>query len=147
MDNDIIIRDIENTDFHDYLTIMKEFHGYDYQISYDKFIEELNFFRVNNNCYILVIYSKNDNKIIGAGSIYKLIKLHNNPIGQIEDVIITEKYRGYGYGKLIINKLTDIGFSKMNCYKVILNCLEKNIPFYKKCNFVITGTQLKFNKI
>ncbi len=145
MDNNIIIRYIENTDFQDYLNLMKEFHGYDYNISYDKFVEQLNNFKDNDYCSILIIFSNKDNRIIGAGSIYKLIKLHNNPIGQIEDIIITEKYRGNGFGKLIIDKLADIGLNKLNCYKVILNCLEKNIKFYEKCDFVVAGVEMKLN--
>ena len=33
-------------------------------------------------------FENKENKLIGAGTIFKLEKLHNNSIGQIEDVII-----------------------------------------------------------
>ena len=104
MSSNIVIRNIESQDYSDYLSLMKEFHGYDYNISYELFSEVLTSFNQYNFCNIYVLYEKTINKIIGAGSIYKLIKLHNNPVGQIEDVIISEKHRGYGYGKMIIDK-------------------------------------------
>ena len=126
---------------------MKEFHGYNYEISYNDFCKQLLILIENNFCNILVIYSNKENKIIGAGSIYKLIKLHNNAVGQIEDIIITEKYRGYGYGKILTKKLCEIGLTNFKCYKIILNCLEKNIEFYEKCNFINVGFEMKYNNI
>ena len=120
MFNNIFIRNIEPDDYIEYLTLMREFHGYNYEISYDNFYKQLKSMIDNEFCNILVIYSSIERKLIGAGSIYKLVKLHNNSVGQIEDIIITEKYRGYGYGKLLIEKLCHIGLNKFNCYKIIL---------------------------
>jgi glucosamine-phosphate N-acetyltransferase len=95
---------------------------------------------------IFVIFTKDEKKMIGAGTIFKLEKLHNNPIGQIEDVIITETYRSSGLGKLIIQKLINVGLDEFRCYKIILNCLDKNIDFYKKCNFITTGVQMRLQR-
>jgi RimJ/RimL family protein N-acetyltransferase len=144
INNDLILRDIETTDFQDYLHIMYQFTNYNYNIKNEEFINTLNNFRENNLCNIIVIFSTKQNKIIGAGSIYKIIKLHNNPIGQIEDVFIDETYRTLGYGKLIIHNLVQIGISKFNCYKIILNCLKKNEDFYKKCNFENVGYEMRY---
>lgn len=146
MKSNIVIRNLESQDYTDYLSLMREFHGYHYNISQESFTELLNLFNSNNYCNTYVIYENTINKIIGAGSIYKLIKLHNNPVGQIEDVIISDKYRGLGYGKIIINKLCDLGINKFGCYKIILNCLDKNIIFYEKCDFIIAGNEMKFHK-
>ena len=85
------------------------------------------------------------NKIIGAGTIFKLIKLHNNPVGQIEDVIITESYRKKKLGKLLIKELVRIAINEFKCYKVILNCLDKNIGFYLKCGFKVVGAEMRIN--
>jgi glucosamine-phosphate N-acetyltransferase len=145
--SDIVIRSIEKNDYSEYLSLMREFHGYNYEISNNDFCKQLLILIENNFCNILVIYSNKENKIIGAGSIYKLIKLHNNAVGQIEDIIITEKYRGHGYGKVLIEKLCEIGLNNFKCYKIILNCLEKNIKFYEKCEFIIAGVEMKYNII
>lgn len=146
INNDLVLREIQDDDFENYLSLMNEFTNYTYNSTNDDFIKNLIKLKTNNLCNILILFSQNENKIIGAGSIFNLIKLHNNSVGQIEDVIITKKYRGFGYGKLIINNLIQIGLTKFKCYKIILNCLEKNIEFYKKCDFIISGYEMKYNK-
>ena len=52
----------------------------------------------------IVIYSEIEKRIIGAGTIIIVHKIHNSRIGQIEDIIISEKYRKNGFGKQIIQK-------------------------------------------
>lgn len=144
MDN-FIIRELEENDFNNgYMDLLFEFTNYKYDMNKDKFNEYLQSMKDINK--ILIIYDKDCNKIIGAGTIFILNKLHNNPIGQIEDVIISEKYRGLGLGKLIIEKLINIGLNKFKCYKIILNCLDKNIDFYKKIGFDIVGVEMKYIK-
>ncbi len=142
---DIEIREIENDDYNiGYMELMFEFTNYKYNIDYNDFCRYIKKSKENKINKILVIYSKNEDKIIGAGTIFRIEKIHNNPIGQIEDVIITEKHRGKNYGKLIINKLIETGKEEMKCYKIILNCLEKNIGFYNKCGFGIAGVEMKY---
>lgn len=125
LNDDLILRNIEETDFQSYLELMYKFTNYKYNITNEEFKNTLNNFNKNNLCNIIVIFSKFENKIIGVGSIFKITKLHNNSVGQIEDVFIDEKYRRQGYGKIIINNLIQIGLTKFNCYKIILNCLKK----------------------
>jgi glucosamine-phosphate N-acetyltransferase len=139
----LIIRDIENEDYNKgYMDIMYEFTNYKHDLTHDDFINYLN--KNQHLIRILVIYSPEIDKIVGAGTIFKIDKLHNNPIGQIEDVIINNEYRGHGLGKILINKLVNIGLDDFKCYKIILNCLEKNIVFYKKCGFEFVGVEMKF---
>jgi glucosamine-phosphate N-acetyltransferase len=138
----LIFREIKSSDFTNYINLMFEFTDYKHNITQEQFNEQIN--NMINYCKIIVI--EYNNNIIGAGSIFKIQKLHNNSIGQIEDIIITNQYRKYGLGKHIIDKLVNIGFNDYNCYKITLNCLEKNIGFYEKCNFKISGIQFKFNK-
>jgi len=132
----------EEDHFNDYFDLMYEFSNYKKDVSYDYF---KNYIKQNDKIKIIII-NNNKNKIIGAGTIFKLEKLHNNPIGQIEDVIISEKYRGLGLGKKIIKELVKIGIEDFKCYKVILNCLDKNIGFYEKSSFEIAGVEMKYIK-
>ena len=55
-------------------------------------------------------------------------------MGHIEDIVTHTDYRGLNLGKLVIETLKYIG-KQVGCYKIILDCSEKNIPFYKKCGF------------
>jgi len=141
----LIIREIEYNDYKNgYLELMFEFTNYNHEIDEKQFKNYLDNTKLNNINKILIIYSNNEKKIIGAGTIFKLNKLHNNPIGQIEDVIISENYRGKGLGKLIIENLIKIGIEEFKCYKIILNCLDKNIDFYKKNGFEVAGVEMKY---
>ena len=144
---DLIIREIENQDYNNgYLDLMFEFTNYDHKINESEFNFNLEQMKYNKLSKILIISSTIYNKIIGAGTIFKLNKIHNNPVGQIEDVIISQKYRGLGLGKLIIEKLVKVGIEEFKCYKIILNCLDKNIDFYKKNGFEIVGMEMKYMK-
>lgn len=134
------IKEICNEDyFNGYFDLLYEFSNYTKSVSYEYFKD---YIKQKDKIKIIVIHN-DKNKIIGAGTIFKLEKLHNNPIGQIEDVIINENYRGFGLGKKIIKELVKIGIEDFKCYKIILNCLDKNIGFYEKCNFNIAGVQMR----
>ena len=145
--DNFFIREIEVDDYSDYMRLMFEFTGYKYDITVDKFQQQLAEFQTMNiaKTYVMGTSIDGKRKIIGAGTLFILWKLHNNPIGQIEDVIITSEYRGTGLGKWMIEKLVTVAQEKFKVYKVILNCIEKNIDFYHKCNFNITGVQMKFS--
>lgn len=141
MEKKYIIKDIEINDYYDgYIELMYEFTNYKKDINIDFFANY-----IKNKDKVRIIVIKINNKIIGAGSIFNIEKLHNNSIGLIEDVIITEKFRNKGLGKIILNKLIEIGKNEFKCYKIILNCLDNNIEFYKKCNFDIVGVEMKLN--
>jgi glucosamine-phosphate N-acetyltransferase len=141
MEKKYIIKDIEINDYYDgYFDLMYEFTNYRKEINIDFFTNY-----IKNKDKVRIVVLKINNKIIGAGSIFKIEKIHNNPIGQIEDVIITKNFRNNGFGKIIIDKLIEIGKNEFKCYKIILNCLDKNIDFYKKCNFDIVGVQMRLN--
>ena len=142
MEKEIIIKELDCDDnYEQYLELMYEFTNYKKDVTIEDFKNY-----VNQKTKLRIIILKNkENKIIGAGTIFNIEKLHNNSIGQIEDVIITEKYRNIGLGKTIINKLIEIGKTKFKCYKIVLNCLDKNIKFYEKCDFTISGVQMKYN--
>lgn len=142
-----VFTEISKDDYYNgYLEIMYEFSTFSgscvkKDISYEEFQKYID----KEHVKIMVIYDNVNNKnIIGAGTIFRLDKLHNYPVAQIEDVIITEEYRKYGLGKRLIEKLVDIGLHEFNCYKVILNCLDKNIGFYEKCHFYISGQQMRY---
>lgn len=144
IENNFIIREIDISDYDNgYLDVMIEFSKTKFDITREQFNDYLNQYK--NTVKIIVVLSKNDNKVIGAGSIFKLDKLHYNPVGQIEDVVIDEKWRKYGLGKKLIEELVEIGLNEFKCYKVILNCLDHNIGFYNKCNFNNTGNQMRYN--
>ena len=81
---------------------MYDFSNYKKDVSYEYF---KNYIKQKDKIKIIIIHN-NENKIIGAGSIFKLEKLHNNPIGQIEDVIIEHQLTDNFINLMKANNLT-----------------------------------------
>ena len=87
-----------------------------------------------------------NNNIIGMGTLlieHKLIhKL--GKVGHIEDIVISQEYRGVGLGKNLIKQLMYIAEHDFKSYKVILNCSDLNIPFYESCGLFRHQNQMTF---
>lgn len=54
--------------------------------------------------------------------------------GRIEDVVVSEDYRGLELGKLLVETMTLLG-KAVGCYKVSLECADKNVRFYEGLGF------------
>ncbi len=89
--------------------------------------------------YVLCVYQERQ-KLLGTATLLVQLNLHNNgmPYGHIENVVTDKNSRGKGIGQKMVDYLIKEA-KERNCYKVILNCEEKNISFYKKCGFQATG--------
>ncbi|KZT32707.1 acyl-CoA N-acyltransferase [Sistotremastrum suecicum HHB10207 ss-3] len=85
--------------------------------------------------YTIVILTLSD-EIIAVGSLFIERKFLRSLglVGHIEDIAVSEKVQGRKLGLRIIEALTGISES-VGCYKTILNCSDKNIPFYEKCGY------------
>ena len=124
------IREIKTTDYLEYKRIIS-------QLSKTKFNEEdfkIFFNLLNKNHKIFVIESCN--KLLGCGTILIEPKLIHNMsyVGHIEDIVIDNRYRNNSLGYKIISFLIEY-CSKVGCYKVILDCKEELVNFYKKNGF------------
>lgn len=138
------IRELLRDDYNlGYLDLVRQLSNYDSKISYSDFCKYL---ELNPNYKIFVIVDMSYNKLIACGSFFILNKVHTNPIGQIEDVVVDESYRGLGYGKVMIDYLVKYGREKTSCYKIVLNCNPNNLEFYYKCGFKDVGVQCKYIK-
>ena len=74
--------------------------------------------------------------IVGSVTIFIETKIIHNfgKVAHVEDVIVDNTCRGKGLGKMLVQKCIDYA-QKHDCYKIILNCSDENIPFYEKCGF------------
>lgn len=109
----------------------------------DQFCSQLDLMN-RNNVYTFV-YVKED-KIVGIASIFIEPKLIHNLsfVGHIEDVVVDQQFRGCHIGKELITHLTRFAEGK-GCYKVILDCDEKNMSFYEKCGYKRNGVEMRIN--
>lgn len=102
----------------------------------------------NNNHHVIVavqkIYDspKHANLVVGTGSLLIEQKLTGAIAGRIEDVVILQEYRKCGMGTAIIDGLIDIA-TQEKCYKIILHCSDKNIPFYNRLGFLKVDNGMK----
>ncbi|KAF9942602.1 Glucosamine-phosphate N-acetyltransferase-like protein [Mortierella alpina] len=82
-------------------------------------------------------------KIVAAGTVLverKFIR-QLGLVGHIEDIAVSADQQGKKLGLRIIETLKAIG-QQQGCYKVILDCSEKNVPFYEKCGFERRGVEM-----
>jgi glucosamine-phosphate N-acetyltransferase len=133
------IRPLQQDDYHcGFLQLLEQLttvHASD--ITYEDFIEQFN--KMKSNVFVI----KDDNKIIATGSIFIEEKfIHKlSSVGHIEDVVVDVNYRSKGLGKMIIDHCIKFG-KDGGCYKIILDCAQKNIQFYEKCGFENKNVQM-----
>ena len=65
-------------------------------------------------------------------------------VGHIEDVVVNKEFEGQGIGMKLVLSLLDVA-KERKCYKTILNCEGKLIPFYEKIGFKQKSTEMRFN--
>ncbi len=114
------------------ISLLKQFTNQDISIStpdFKSFVDNLN---TNHQIYV----GKINNQIVACGTLIIEQKIIHNlgKVGHIEDIVVDNAYQGSGLGKQIIKFLVEQA-KLNNCYKVILDCSEKNINFYQKFGF------------
>eukprot|EP00753_Platysulcus_tardus_P020853 PLAT8437.3.p2 GENE.PLAT8437.3~~PLAT8437.3.p2 ORF type:complete len:133 (-),score=39.23 PLAT8437.3:75-473(-) len=99
--------------------------------------------RVPNTYYTIVIEDTSRNRLVAIGSIVKELKfIHSaGSIGHIEDIVVDSTMRGKRLGWRLIQALRYIG-GRLMLYKIILDCSDDNVAFYKKCGFKRKGNEM-----
>lgn len=107
-------------------------------------LERLAYMRTLPDTYFPVVLVKKDGPgIIGTATLFIERKfIHEcGAVGHIEDVVVSRAARGGGYGRLLVEHLTSIA-QQHRCYKVILDCDDKNVAFYERCGYQRKGAQM-----
>ena len=87
-----------------------------------------------------------DGKIVGSTTLLIEQKfIHEGGfVGHIEDVVVNKEFEGQGIGMKLVLSLLDVAKEK-KCYKTILNCEDKLIPFYEKIGFKQKSIEMRFD--
>ena len=87
--------------------------------------------------YIVVIEDVTTCKVIGAATLVVERKfIHScGLVGRLEDVVVSDAYRGRQLGKLIVVIVTRLAV-KLGCYKITLNCNDKLVKFYEYLGYI-----------
>ena len=146
-----LIRRLEVSDYHrGYLNVLGQLSSITEEITFEQFERYYNCMqsptefdkKVNHRLqyHLYVVIDELKDVVIGCGTLLIEDKVIHNfgRVGHIEDIVVDNKYRGKGLGRIIIENLTDASI-KMDCYKTILDCSESNETFYEKCGFSKKG--------
>jgi glucosamine-phosphate N-acetyltransferase len=99
--------------------------------------------KLNENHQIFVAHDIETSKIVGTITVLLECKIIHNMgmVCHIEDVVVDKDMRGLGLGAYLINNAIEYAKAR-GCYKVILDCSEENVSFYKKCGFEQRGAYM-----
>ncbi|HET7146874.1 MAG TPA: GNAT family N-acetyltransferase [Candidatus Nitrosopolaris sp.] len=100
----------------------------------------------SNPFFKVFVAVKKDGEIIGSNTLLIEQKfIHNGGrVGHIEDVATKKGYEGMGIGRALLGLSLRFA-AHMKCYKVILDCSEKNVPFYIKIGFKNCGLSMRYD--
>ena len=65
-------------------------------------------------------------------------------VGHVEDVVTDDAARGRGLGRAMLGRIAEIAHAR-GCYKVILDCAEKNSSFYEKNGYRRAEVQMRLD--
>jgi glucosamine-phosphate N-acetyltransferase len=113
-------------------------------ISQEKLIETFIKLKQNADSTIFVAVTS-EGKVVGTTTLLIEQKfIHNcGLVGHIEDVVVHEKFRGQKIADRLIEKAINVA-REAGCYKVILDCNEKLVPFYQKLGFKKHEIEMRF---
>lgn len=140
---DIKIAELTCTDDHlQYCNLLKQLTIINPEfITEEKYSEQLSV--INSNPFHKIFVAKYNDAIIGTITVIVEPKfIHDlSKVAHIEDVVVDVAYRSHGVGSLLMKKAIETS-KNMGCYKIILDCAEKNIEFYKKFGFNVKEVQM-----
>jgi len=140
--NSVIIRYLVSTDYHKgFLETIRTLR--DTNLSYEDFMRIL---RDRQKFGIVTIVAQFEDSIIGTASMFVEHKFIRNggKVAHVEDVAVRKTNQLKGVGKLLMARLAHEA-KEIGCYKIILDCSDENIEFYKKCGYSLKEKQMRMD--
>ncbi|XP_023222323.1 probable glucosamine 6-phosphate N-acetyltransferase isoform X2 [Centruroides sculpturatus] len=88
--------------------------------------------------YVTVIEDIKKNRIVGSATLFiekKFIR-QTGLRGRLEDVVVSNEYRGKQLGKLLVESMRQLA-EHLGCYKVTLDCRDQMVKFYSELGFAL----------
>jgi glucosamine-phosphate N-acetyltransferase len=89
-----------------------------------------------------IVAVRNGDEVVGFGTLLVETKIRGGKLGHIEDIVVSRDARGRGLGKKLISELEGIALGQ-DCYKLVLNCSERNIKFYEATGLEVNGVSMQ----
>lgn len=105
-------------------------------VTEESFRELLAFWERNRETYHPRVIVDETGEVLAAGMLVVERKLIHGCAcsANIEDIAVNKAHQGKKLGKRLIDGLTQLA-KELGAYKVVLDCSEANVPFYKKCGY------------
>jgi hypothetical protein len=86
--------------------------------------------------FVVVVEDTSRNVVVGTATLVLEQKFIRGAsvAGHVEDVVTDKSVRGRGIGKVLMEALLSLS-RHFHCYKTVLDCDEKNVPFYAQFGF------------
>ena len=65
-------------------------------------------------------------------------------VGHIEDVSVANEHQGKGLAQILMARILDYA-KKQGCYKIMLDCDDRVVPFYEKLGFNVSAYSMRFD--
>lgn len=113
------------------------------EVDKETWMQQLHEINMHGNIEIYVLFDSLEKRVVANGTLLIEKKfIHQcGKVGHIEDIVVDPKCQGMGLGKKIVEYLKERA-KEMGCYKVILDCDDKNVQFYQKCAFSVKCVQM-----
>ncbi len=140
----VILRKLAHYDQEEYLSLLRQLTavGSYGSARWSVVFEEI---QDSGNTEIFVLYDESHpGTLLGAGTLLMEWKfIHGgSQVGHIEDIVVSQKARGRGLGRRIVNFLSNRAKEK-GAYKVILDCKEELKGFYEGSGFKKAEIQMR----
>ena len=101
---------------------------------------------IKNNPVYSIFVAELENEIVGAITLLIEQKFihQGGKVGHIEDVAVKKGFERRGIGSSLVKRAVAEA-ENQNCYKIILDSSQKNIPFYKKLGFYQHETEMRLD--
>lgn len=108
-------------------------------VSPEQFIKTFEHMKRSGDYYVTVVEDTNLGQIVATATLVIEHKFTHSCAkrGRVEDVVVSDECRGKQLGKLLMSTLTLLS-KRLNCYKITLECLPKNVAFYKKFGYSVS---------
>ncbi len=138
INNDILVRSIRKNDIDSVIDMLQSISKFKPSKSNNHDLwDSIN--KQSNFHYLVAVIN---NQIVGYGSMVIETKIRGGKTGHIEDIVSHRLFKKKGIGRAILNALFDSA-KENGCYKVVIQCKEHNIDFYKKCNYEVSGVAMQ----
>ncbi|XP_061468562.1 glucosamine 6-phosphate N-acetyltransferase isoform X3 [Rhineura floridana] len=116
-------------------------------VSPDQFIKTFEHMKSSGDYYVTVVEDTILGEIVATATLVIEHKFTHSCAkrGRIEDVVVSGECRGKQLGKLLMSTLTLLS-KRLNCYKITLECLPKNVAFYTKFGYSVSEENYMYQR-